>query len=286
MNHRSDCRTVRRWVLRAFLSTVILLSSSLASNLGNDGPHSLVAGTFLSISGDGTPVGWRRTDIKGRSEFAVIEDEQMRVLRVLSSGAASGLFREVMADPKEFPIVRWSWKVSAVVTTANELQKQRDDAAARVFALFKDPLPGASAFSRFKHKLAAATGAVSPGVALCYIWSNQLDRDEAARSAYSEWVGVIAAEQGPTKAGKWITVERNLVEDFRRLFGTDPKQIVGIALMTDTDNTGESITAFYSDIVFHKRTGKPPASVSEQPLDSPSAAKPSLPRGQAPGTHK
>ena len=43
---------------------------------------------------------------------------------------------------------------------------------------------------------------------------------------------------------------RNVLEDFRQAFGTDPPLITGVAIMTDTDNTGESATAYYGDLVF------------------------------------
>lgn len=272
----------RRWITSGAL--VMLLSFTLASSSAEQPTTVLVAGPVTTATSDGTPVGWRRRDIKGQSRFAVVEEGQKRVLRVESKGSASGLFREVMADPKEFPVVRWSWKVSGVVTAANEGQKGGDDAAARVFVLFKDPLPSASRFSKLKHRVAAATGAVSPGVALCYIWSNRMAREEVAPNAYTDWVGVIAAEQGPGRAGQWIAVQRNLIEDFRRAFGTEPKQVIGIAVMTDTDDTGGSVTAFYSDITFHKEISKPGTSVGEPPLDLPSLPKPSSSSGPKPGT--
>jgi hypothetical protein len=219
----------------------------------------LVAGTFASVTSDGTPVGWRRKDFKNQSRFAVLEEEQMLVLRMESSAAASGLFREITADPKQYEVVRWRWKVTRVVETADERQKGGDDAAARVFVIFKDSLPGASAFSKLKHKLVPMTGAVAPGVSLCYIWSNRLARGEAIRSPYTNWVGIIAVEQGPEKAGEWVTVERNFVEDFQRVFGGEPGEVAGVAVMTDTDNSGESVTAFYSTIVLDKEFSRPAA---------------------------
>lgn len=39
-------------------------------------------------------------------------------------------------------------------------------------------------------------------------------------------------------------------DDFRAAFGEDPGQVTGVAVATDTDNTGESATAFYGDIRF------------------------------------
>jgi hypothetical protein len=46
--------------------------------------------------------------------------------------------------------------------------------------------------------------------------------------------------------------ERNYVSDYRRAFGQEPS-LVGIGIMTDTDNTGESVEAFYGDIELRSR---------------------------------
>jgi hypothetical protein len=59
---------------------------------------------------------------------------------------------------------------------------------------------------------------------------------------------MIAVESGPELAGQWVTVRRNVVDDYRKAFGEDPPQVGAIAIMTDTDNTGESATAWYGDI--------------------------------------
>jgi hypothetical protein len=258
----------------AGIFTVAAFSAAQSPGVDSEPEGALVAGAFTSATRDGTPVGWRRKDFKGRSSFSILEEEQMGVLRAESAAAASGLFREFAADPQEFPVVRWRWKVSRVVESADEREKRADDAAARVFVIFKDSLPGAGAFSKFKHKLAAASGAVAPGVSLCYIWSNRLPRGEVIRSPYTDWVGIIAVEQGEENAGSWVSVERNVRADFRRVFGAEPKQITGVAVMSDTDNTGESVTAFYSAIVFGKEQSGPGAKVIGRPLDSlPASAR-------------
>lgn len=64
---------------------------------------------------------------------------------------------------------------------------------------------------------------------------------------------MIAVESGSSKTGKWITEERNLYEDYKMLFGEEPSSIKAIAIMTDTDNTGESAVAYYDDIVLSKK---------------------------------
>lgn len=50
-------------------------------------------------------------------------------------------------------------------------------------------------------------------------------------------------------------MERDLYADYQRLFGGEPPRIVGVAVITDTDNTGESAVAYYGDIVLRAGRG-------------------------------
>jgi len=61
---------------------------------------------------------------------------------------------------------------------------------------------------------------------------------------------MIVVESGSTKLNTWLTEERNVYEDYQRAFGEEPPMISGVAIMTDTDNTGEAAEAYYGDIVF------------------------------------
>ena len=64
---------------------------------------------------------------------------------------------------------------------------------------------------------------------------------------------MIVVESGAEKVNQWVTEERDILEDYRRAFGEDPFLISGVAIMTDTDNTGESAVAYYGDIIFNKK---------------------------------
>jgi len=63
---------------------------------------------------------------------------------------------------------------------------------------------------------------------------------------------MIVVQSGPHDIGKWIVEERNVYDDFKKAFNEEPPMISGVAIMTDTDNTQESATAYYGDIVFKK----------------------------------
>jgi len=63
---------------------------------------------------------------------------------------------------------------------------------------------------------------------------------------------MIVLKSGEQKLGTWVGEERNVYEDYKKAFKDEPPMISGVAIMTDTDNTGESATAFYGDILFRK----------------------------------
>jgi hypothetical protein len=73
-------------------------------------------------------------------------------------------------------------------------------------------------------------------------------------SPHTDRVRLIVAESGLQRVGDWITVRRNVAEDYRLAFGEEPGDIVGIGLMTDYGDDGSRRRAFYGDITF--RSGK------------------------------
>jgi hypothetical protein len=48
--------------------------------------------------------------------------------------------------------------------------------------------------------------------------------------------------------GQWQHHQRDVLADFRRVFGEEPGPITSVALMTDTDNTRSRLTAWYGPL--------------------------------------
>jgi hypothetical protein len=59
---------------------------------------------------------------------------------------------------------------------------------------------------------------------------------------------MVAVESGTERVGEWLVERRNVLADYRRLFGEEPPAVGAIAIMTDTDNTGASAEAWYDDL--------------------------------------
>lgn len=173
--------------------------------------------------------GWDIKHFKGATDYRIVQEDGRSVLRAHAKGAASGRIKKLKFNPANYRYLKWSWKIAGTVAGGNEKIKRGDDYAARIYVIF----PG-----RFFWQMRA----------LNYIWANRLPKGESVPNAFSSNAMLIAVESGPSKAGQWVAEERDILADFRRVFGEEPPDAGGIAIMTDTDNTGSEATAWYGDI--------------------------------------
>lgn len=173
--------------------------------------------------------GWESKSFKGTTDYTLVQEEGRPALKAYAKGAASGLTKKIIFKPVNYRYLKWSWKIKNSVAGGNEKTRQGDDYAARVYVVF----PG-----RFFWQMRA----------LNYIWANKLPKGEFVPNAFTSNAMMIAVESGQAKAGQWVTEERDILTDYRRVFGEDPPEAGAIAIMTDTDNTGAEATAWYGDI--------------------------------------
>ena len=173
--------------------------------------------------------GWERKVFEGLTDYSLVTEDGRTVVGAHSKTAASGLIKKVNLDPHQFRYLKWSWKISATIPNGDERTKKGDDYAGRVYVVF----PG-----RFFWQTRAIN----------YIWANHLDKGASLPNAYTANAQMVAVESGNARAGQWISEERDILADYRRLFGEEPRRIGAIAIMTDTDNTGAEVTAWYGDI--------------------------------------
>jgi hypothetical protein len=83
-----------------------------------------------------------------------------------------------------------------------------------------------------------------------YIWENRAPVGSVIENLHTSRIRMIVADSGETNLGAWREETRNVYEDYRRAFGEEPGRIRSVAIMTDSDNTGEDAEAYYGDIAF------------------------------------
>lgn len=207
--------------------TVIFVTGAASGAIGQPPAR---AGLVIADFSRGLGPEWREKSFVGNTLYEVVRLADGRaVLQATSRASASGLVLERKLDLKRYPILAWSWKIDHVLAKGDARTKAGDDYAARIYIVF----PGTFFWQ---------TKVVN------YIWANRLPKGEMIKNPYTGNVVMIAVESGDERAGEWLTERRHVLDDFRRAFGREPRAAKAIAIMTDTDNTKESATAWYGAI--------------------------------------
>ena len=217
-------------------------------------------GGFSSLQpGDPLPDDWKPMtfdSIDRHTSYALVRDQGRTVLKAESVQAASGVIRPVRIDPRTYPWLVWSWKIKHVLEKGDLRSKDGDDYPARVYVAFAFDPDQAGIWARLRHKGASmAAGRELPGSALNYIWANKAPKGTIAPSPYARESMLVAVQSGNTGRGQWTTERRNLVQDYQRAFDRKPPEIIGLAVMTDSDDTGEQTTGYYGDIQLCREAG-------------------------------
>lgn len=176
--------------------------------------------------------GWQIQRFEGETEYTFETVDGRQGLRATSEGTASGLYRELAVDLAQTPYLAWSWRVGGVLQEVDERTRGGDDYPARVYVV----VSGGLAFWRTR--------------SLVYVWSSNQPIGSTWNNAFTDNARVIALRSGAVDANRWVHEKRNLIADFRQVFGDDVQEIDAVAIMTDTDNSGQSATAWYGNITF------------------------------------
>ena len=199
-------------------------------------------------------VGWAHqplSKLKRDTIYSLLQADGGTVLRGVADRSAS-LYVALLKPATGVPAsMGWRWKTDALVPDADNRVKDREDAPLRVLVGFdgdKTTLPEEEQ-KRFQ-RAKSLTGRDGPYATLMYIWSDHVPVNTVIPSAHTSQVKMLAVASGATGLGQWQSVHRNLAADYKRAFGAAPGRVLGVAVMTDTDNTGAKAVGEYADIRF------------------------------------
>lgn len=220
--------TVRISKIRRLLP--ILLFSLLSTAVSAEDMHR----ANISRTQTGALDGWRLKEWKGKANYSVVDTEAGKAIHLKSSSSSSALYREMKFDIKQYPYINWRWKVARLPREADVRKRSADDQAAQLYVIF--PRFPASVNSKI----------------LGYIWDTSAPVGHMLTSTKSPNTRYIVMKSGSDGLGQWFRENRNVYEDYKKLFREDPPSVGSVSVMIDSDDTKSSAEAFIGDIYFTK----------------------------------
>ena len=170
--------------------------------------------------------------VKGETNWSLGSNENGNFIKAEAEGTGSGLGKEIEIDLTQTPFINITWKVEKDLSGIIENSKKGHDYAARVFVFKKT---GSTALSNR---------------AINYVFSSNSDIGDSWPSPYTKKSIDYVLSTTKDNLDTWVTVKANVKEDFMRLHNLDVKDLSGIAIMTDTDNSKLKAISYYQNIYF------------------------------------
>jgi hypothetical protein len=179
--------------------------------------------------------------------YKVVIENNNSFLSARSAGNSIQIAKKVNWDIKSYPVLSWKWRASVLPKEANEEAMGKNDSGAAIYVIFQ------------RSRIPFLSWEYQPINVIKYVWSTTLpvnkvvykEKSRLGSTIYEGYFFVV--ETGDGNTGKWITEERNVLDDYKKVFGENPKyDPYLIAILSDSNDTKSSASADYDDIKIKK----------------------------------
>ena len=251
---------VNRWVGAALLGAAVFnlhgCSSLLPSSSKLANPINQVS-QITQITK--TPVSWQPEDqlkwesvkIPGKlaTEYSLVRVNNRNKLMANAQASASMLRQDLHIEPERFSALSFSWQIQKLIADADMAQREHEDSPVRLVLAFDGDRsqfsPKNAMLSELSHAL---SGKPMPYATLMYVWCNHRPVNTVIHNPITDRIRKMVIESGPQRVNQLISYERNIRADYEKAFGEPPGALIGIAIMTDTDNTRSHAQSWYGPI--------------------------------------
>ncbi len=184
----------------------------------------------------GIPDGWKGQNWGSpKYDFRIENQGGRKVLRAKSQDDSSTISKEAKVKVKERPILQWSWQAVTLPRGGDGRKSATDDQAAQLYVTFP----------RFPQAVRSRI--------ISYLWDTTAPVGAIFKSEKTGLVTYVVVRSGPAEAGKWVTESRNVLEDYKKIYGEAPGEDVGaISISIDSNDTHSSAESYFGEILFRK----------------------------------
>jgi hypothetical protein len=181
--------------------------------------------------------------------FEPVEVQARPALRVKADSSVSILRRRFVPLLGKPGRVSFSWKVDGLPAGADLAAVDASDSPVGIVLAFEgDRTRWSPRTHRLSEMSRLLTGEELPYATLMYVWGNQEAPGTVVVNPRTDRIRKLVLDSGTHNLGVWRDHVRDVQADFRRVFGEEAGPLRVVALMTDTDNTGSALTAWYGPL--------------------------------------
>jgi hypothetical protein len=196
---------------------------------------------------------WQHYQLPGKqpTEFSFVRLDDRQAVAAVADTSASLLRHRMRVEPGDLGTVKFSWKVAQLIEAADMALRETDDSPVRIILTFAGDRSLFSMKNSMLSELSLAlTGEPLPYATLMYVWCNTCPSGSVIINPRTDRIRKMVVESGKSGLRHWRDYERNIRSDFEQAFHEAPGALVGIAIMTDSDNTRTRAQAWYGPLAF------------------------------------
>lgn len=205
----------------------------------------------MASGADDDTQAWRHYKLPGKqaSQFRYVRQDGRDAMVVHSESSASMVRQVLRIEPDELGSLGFSWKVPDLIAEADMALREADDSPVRIVLAFDGDRSKFSGKNAMLSELARAlTGEELPYATLMYVWCNTREPGSVIVNPRTDRIRKLVVESGAGRLRQWVDYERDIRADYEKAFGEAPGALVGIGIMTDSDNTRTSTHAWYGPV--------------------------------------
>jgi Protein of unknown function (DUF3047) len=226
-----------RWLVLPTTAALLAVSLIAGPLRAADPPTVAVEDWAKQTDGKtGIPDGWKGQNWGSpKYDFRIATQGGRKGINLKSANDSSTISKEVKVDVKTWPVLQWSWQVVTLPKGADARKSATDDEAAQIYVTF--PRFPAAVRSRI----------------ISYIWDTAAPVGSVFKSEKTGLVTYVVVRSGPADLGKWLTESRNVLEDYKKIYGEAPGEDVGaISIAIDSNDTNSTAESYFGEIFFRK----------------------------------
>lgn len=251
---------VGSWALCLMALLVVVLPGCMTTPAQKSSePHAASAAPLDPALAAGFGPDWQGVPLPGKRHtvYRHARAGERHCLHASADRSASMWRRKVHVAPADLGQLRFSWMVPGLIPEADLSDRDAEDAPVRIVLAFDGDHARLGLRDRMLFDLAETlTGERPPYATLMYVWDNRAPVDSVIHAARTDRIRKLVLESGPQRLSRWIDYQRDIAADYRRLYGEEPGALIGVAVMTDADNTQGRSEAYYGPISLTTADGR------------------------------